>query len=236
MPDLAIKSSRRPLRWSKAARDRVRANVHVRGHELRTLISSLVEETGNPRWACWRFARSMGIRAQRVQKPWTFAEQQRLIKLLDLHPVSEIATLMRRSRSSIWHMLYRLGTNANMGKDSFTKYSLASLLHVRPETVEDWIKKGWLKSRLLESGRTVIEAADFCEFCKVHTRDVVGNRLHKERLEFVYHFAFPPSHAELLAVRQSKKERAAYDAQTNEDPEDIDENETKVELPMMQEP
>ncbi len=51
--------------------------------------------------------------------------------------------------------------------------------------------------------------------------DVVGNRLTKERLDFVYHFAFPPSHAELLPVRESKKERSAYEAQLKE--EDIEE-------------
>jgi hypothetical protein len=218
------KSLRHQLRWPKAARDRVRANLNARGGELGALITSLVEETGHPRWACRRFAKSMGIRSMRSQKAWTVAEQQRLLKLLDLHPVNEIAKLLRRSRSSVWHMLYRLGANAKMGKDSFTKYSLASLLHVHIETIEQWIRRGWLKVRQLESGRMIIEAADFCDFCKLHTRDVVGNRLRKERLEFVYHFAFPPSHSELLPVRQSKKERAAYDAQTKEELDDPEED------------
>jgi hypothetical protein len=63
----------------------------------------------------------------------------------------------------------------------------------------------------------IIAAADFCEFCREHTKDVVGNRLTKERLDFVYLFAFPPSHAELLPVRESKKEREAYEAQLRED-------------------
>lgn len=58
--------------------------------------------------------------------------------------------------------------------------------------------------------RIIIDAQDFCEFCRRHTRDVVGNRLTEERLDFVYHFAFPPSHAELLPVRESRKERQAY--------------------------
>jgi hypothetical protein len=143
-------------------------------------------------------------------------EQQRLLKLIDLHPINEIAKLMRRSESSIWHMLQRLGANAKMGKDSFTKYTLAVALHVRPEQIESWIARGWLKAREVEMGhgkRVVIEAEDFCEFCRQHTKDVVGNRLSKERLDFVYHFAFPPSHAELLPVRDSKKERHAYEEQ-----------------------
>jgi len=63
---------------------------------------------------------------------------------------------------------------------------------------------------------TFAEAEDFCEFCRKHTRDVVGNRLTEERLDFVYHFVFPPSHAELLPVRESKKERNAYGAQMEE--------------------
>lgn len=203
-------------RWSQAARDLVRANVNATGAELTALVTKLIEESGNPRRTCWRFVRRMGIRAKRPQRPWTTTERQRLIKLLDLHPVPEIARLMRRSQSSIWHMLYRLGANAKMGKDSFTKYTLAVLLHVRPETVETWISRGWLKAREVDAGgskRVIIGAADFCEFCRLHTKDVVGNRLSRERLDFVYHFAFPPSHAELLPVRESKKERAAYDAQ-----------------------
>jgi hypothetical protein len=162
----------------------------------------------------------MGIRWHRSYRHWTEQEQQRLLKLIDLYPVNEISKLMRRSESSIWHMLQRLGANAKMGKDSFTKYTLALALHVRPETVERWIAQGWLKTREVESGRgnrLVIEAEDFCEFCRDHTKDVVGNRLTRERLEFVYRFAFPPSHAELLPVRESKKERLAYQSQLDED-------------------
>jgi hypothetical protein len=159
----------------------------------------------------------MGLHCKRPHRPWTAAEQQRLLKLLDLHPLKEIAKLLRRSQSSIWHMLYRLGANAKMGKDSFTKYTLAVALHVRPETIENWIGLGWLKAQEVEIGatkRNIITAGDFCEFCRQHTKDVVGNRLTKERLEFVYQFAFPPSHAELLPVRDSMKERKAYAEQT----------------------
>jgi hypothetical protein len=214
---------RREFRWSKAARELVRANVNATGTEVRDLVSRLAGETGNPRWACRRFVRSMGIRWQRSYRHWTEQEQERLLKLIDLHPVNEISKLMRRSESSIWHMLQRLGANAKMGKDSFTKYTLAVALHVRPETVERWIANGWLKTREVESGRgkrVVIDAEDFCQFCRDHTKDVIGNRLTRERLEFVYRFAFPPSHAELLPVRESKKERTAYEALFSEDAEE----------------
>jgi hypothetical protein len=208
--------SRREFRWSKTARDLVRANINASGKELSALLTKLVEESGNPRWACRRFVRRMGVKSRRTYRTWTVPEQQRLLKLIDLHPINEVAKLMRRSESSIWHMLYRLGANAKMGKDSFTKYTLAVALHVRPETVETWINRGWLNATGLKAGRgmrVVIQAEDFCEFCRVHTKDVIGNRLTTERLDFVYHFAFPPSHAELLPVRDSKKERDAYEKQ-----------------------
>ena len=208
------------FQWSQTARKTVRANLNSEGDQLQDLIGELAEESGNSKRACWRFAKRMGTRSRRAQRRWTVAEQQRLIKLLDLHSIPEIAKAMRRSQSSIWHMLYRLGFNAKMGKDSFTKYSLACLLHVRPDTIETWINRGWLKTREVEmtqGKRIVIEAEDFCEFCRQHTKDVVGNRLNKERIDFVYRFAFPPSHAELLAVREAKKERGAYEEHINTD-------------------
>jgi hypothetical protein len=214
--DLEGGNSRRQFRWSKVARDLVRANMNASGAELSALVTQLIEESGNPRWACRRFVGRMGVRSKRSQRTWTTQEQQRLLKLIDLHPVKEISRLMRRSQSSIWHMLQRLGANAKMGKDSFTKYTLAVALHVRREKIEDWIARGWLKARELETGRSkrvVIDAEAFCEFCRKHTRDVVGNRLTEERLDFVYQFVFPPSHATLLPVRESLKESNAYQEQ-----------------------
>lgn len=219
MGETQTSKMRQPYRWSQEARELVWTNRNARGMEFSRLLSRLIEVSGNPRSACRRLAHKFGVTARRSQRTWTTSEQQRLLKLIDLHPIPEIAKLMRRTQSSIWHMLYRLGANAKMGKDSFTKYTLAVALHVRPDTVEGWINRGWLKGREVETGRgkrVFIEAADFCEFCKLHTKQVVGNRLTKERLDFVYHFAFPPSHAELLPVRESKKERAAFDDQLND--------------------
>jgi hypothetical protein len=74
--------------------------------------------------------------------------------------------------------------------------------------------------------RRVIDADDFCDFCKQHRRHIVGNRLNADRLNFVQAFVFPPSHVELLPVREAKKEQAAYDEQMRKeagwenDPED----------------
>jgi hypothetical protein len=118
-------------------------------------------------------------------------------------------------------MLYRLGASARMGQDWFTKYTLAEALHIRTEEVQRWISLGWLRSRSVQSGklqREIIEADDFSEFCKAHSREVVGRRLNIDRLNFVKDFVFPSSHAELLPVRESKKERTAFEEQMGPSP------------------
>src|ERR1700686_1429542 len=97
---------RREFRWSKAARELVRTNKETSRAELSALVTSLVKESGNPRWACWRFARRMGISSKRRVRKWSESEEQRLLKLIDLHPVNEVVCLMGRSHSSVWHRLY----------------------------------------------------------------------------------------------------------------------------------
>ena len=213
----------------------------MRGPAARDLITKLVQLSGNPRDACIRFARQLGFKAKRTYGRWSENEQQRLLRLIELYPVCETARRMRRSEFSIYAMLGRMGASTAMGKDSFTKYSLAALLRVRADEIQRWIDKGWLSARVEGTEklpRIVITGDDFCDFCKRHAKLVVGNRLSLERLEFVRTFVFAPSHAELLPVREAKKERAAYESQTRhqlEDKEDTglgqlddDENERAV--------
>lgn len=197
-------------RWSKAAHDLVRANSNASGREVSVLITRLVRETGNPRWACRRFLRSLGLRCRQPHRAWTVADRHCLLKLLDQHPVNEIAKLLRRSQSSIRHMLQRLGAKGRMGTNSFTRYTLATALHVRPAKIDGWIARGWLKMREVETAtgmRTIIDAANLREFCREHTKDVVGNSLLKERLDFVYNFAFAAPHR--TAARRQQHEKKA---------------------------
>jgi hypothetical protein len=216
---------RRTFRWPKEARELVRIQLSAQQSKRRQegtsqdvgpLITRLANISGNPRDACWRFARQAGVAGKRSYCAWPERAQQKLLDLIALQPLGEVAHTMRRSPGSIRSMLYRLGASAKMGQDWFTKSTLAEALHIRVEEVQRWISVGWLKSRMVQTGklqREIIEADDFAEFCKMHSREVVGRRLNIERLNFVKDFVFPPSHAELLPVRESKKERAAYEEQ-----------------------
>lgn len=212
------KKTRRTFRWSKEARDLVRSNLSAHGKQLRGLIANLVQLSGNPRDACLRFAHQLGLETKRACREWREQERQQLLRLIKLHPVREVAKVMRRSEFSIYRMLRRMGASQTMRKDGFTKYSLAALLHIRVDEIQRWIDKGWLNARVEGTQRlprTVIAADDFTSFCKKYRKAVVGNRLSPDRLEFIRTFVFPPSHTELLPVRDAKKERAAYEAQVN---------------------
>jgi hypothetical protein len=169
----------------------------------------------------------LGLRSKQAYRPWTRGEQQKLLDLIASHPFHEVILMLRRSPGSVRSTLQRLGATARMGQDWFTKYTLAKALHIRADDVQKWIDRGWLKCRTVQTGRLtreIIEAEDFCEFCKQHRSEIVGRRLNSDRLSFVQTFVFPPSHMELLPVRESKKERVAYEEQMKKEAEHTERN------------
>ena len=223
--------NRRTFRWPGTARDLVRAHLRSRKSihsapeaqtALKTLITQLAAVSGNPRGACWRFVRRLGLKSKRSYRPWTKPEKQKLLDLIASHSLEEVTLQLRRSPTSVRSMLHRLGANARMGQDWFTKHALAEALHVRTDDVQKWIDRGWLRCRVVESDglkRQLIDADEFCAFCKQHHKEVVGNRLNVDRLNFLQTFVFPPSHAELLPVRSAKKEHQAYEEQVKKEGE-----------------
>jgi len=211
--------TRRTFSWSKEARELVRTYLSA-GGERRKLIASLAQITGHPRNACLRFARQLGVTTKRPYRKWTAKETETMLEHCESHPLRVVALKLQRSETAIRGMLDRLGTGAQMGKESFTKYALASWLHVRPQLVQRWVDKGQLKAHMEGTERlprVVIAAADFVEFCKKHREAILRGRVREDRLDFVIKFAFPRSHVDLLPVRQAKKERAAYAAQMQDE-------------------
>jgi hypothetical protein len=225
MDDLSRKIKRRTFRWPGAAREIVAAYLNFSEATgtgpatpiaLKALVTRVAAASGNPRAACWRFIRQSGVKAKRSYRPWTKAEQQKLLNLISSHSLEEVTLALRRSPTSVRSMLHRLGANARMGQDWFTKHALAEALHIRADAIQKWIDQGRLKCRTVSSDgltRQLIDADDFCDFCKQCRGQIVGNRLNLDRLNFVQTFVFPPSHAELLPVRSAKKEQALYDEQ-----------------------
>jgi hypothetical protein len=208
---------RRVFRWPKDARELVREyqqrpTTTSQNDEavLRTLVTKLIDVSGNPRDACLRFLRHCGIRRERRYQEWTKAEQQRLLDLVSSVPIKEAATNLRRTPASVRSMLHRLDPGDRKGREWFTKSSLAAVLHIRPDEVQRWIDRGWLKCRALETQglkRKIIEPDDFCDFFKQYGRQVAGRRLTYEALQFVRNYVFPPSHAGLFSLRETYTKR-----------------------------
>lgn len=231
MDEVNRDAKRRTFRWPGAAREIVKAYLdtaesrdsqQVSRVVLKALVTRIAAVSGNPRGACWRFARRSGVRLKRSYRPWTKPEQQKLLALISSHSFEEVTILMRRSPTSVRSMLHRLGASARMGQDWFTKRALADALHIRAEEVQKWIDRGWLKCRTVGTEglkRRLIDADDFCEFCKQHRGKILGNRLNVDRLDFVQTFVFPPSHAELLPVRSARKEQESYEKQMKKEAE-----------------
>jgi hypothetical protein len=212
---------RRVFRWSKEATElareyKERTNRSQELNEIgrRKLVTTLAEISGNPRDACLRFLRELGVNQKRVYREWTKPEQQRLLDLISSLPVEEVAKILRRPAGSVRSMLHRLGMGGKTGREWFTKFSLSRALHTRPDEIQKWIDRGWLKSRSVATAGTkanVIDPDDFCQFVKQHGHAVVNRRLTHETLWFVQNYVFPPSHADLLEVRGAYNKRSRRD-------------------------
>lgn len=226
MDEIGNGKKRRTFYWPESAQDLISSfsssNVAHRGeHAIAALATRLAALTGNPRDACFRFLHQHGIAQKRESRPWTKAEQQQLLDLLENCTVEEIARTLRRSPSSISSMLHRLGESSRRGRDWFTPYTLAEALHVRADEVQSWINKGWLQCRVVETAgltKRIIDPDDFSAFVKQYGPTVVGRRLKREGLAFVQNFVFPPKHAHLLPLRKHGDSPAP--GSEDEEPED----------------
>lgn len=101
------------FRWSSEATELVakyqkRAPAQVSSAERAELVAKLAQISGNPRDACLRFLRRLGVVEKRSYREWTKPEQQRLVELIGSVPVEEAARILRRPPASVRSMLHRL--------------------------------------------------------------------------------------------------------------------------------
>jgi len=195
-----------------------RAPARISSAERAQLVAKLAQMSGNPRDACLRFLRRLGVVEKRSYREWTKPEQQRLVELIDSVPVEEAARILRRPPASVRSMLHRLGLGVRQSREWFSLSLLAQALHISRDEVERWITRGWLQSRAVQTSGLkvrIIDPDDFCDFVKQHGRDVVGRRLTYEGLSFVRNYVLPPKHAEMFSVRGPYKKRTRAASETN---------------------
>ena len=204
-------AKRRAFHWSDEARQliadhrrRIEKLGSHRPRDREQILLKLAEISGNPRDACLRFLRRLGVAEQRSYREWTTREQQRLIELIDDVPVEEAARVLRRPPASVRSMLHRLGLGVRRSREWFTVSLLAQALHIGRDEVRKWVDRGWLRFRVIQAQSVkvhIIDADDFCSFVKNYGREVIGNRLSYQGLAFVRDYVFPRAHADLFSVR-----------------------------------
>jgi hypothetical protein len=205
-----VTRQRRSFSWPKKAENLLKANRNAGGRARYKLISSLARMTGYPRNACLRFARRCGFIAKRPYRNWSPRETDLLLQLSESHKLPAMARKLKRSCTAVRGMLERLGIK--IGKDGWTKYVLASFLHVRPQTVQEWVDRGWLKAHKEGTAtlpRLVIRRDDFLKFFRRHPDALLQGDVREDRLEFIFEHVVPRSHVDHLPVRPARKDRAA---------------------------
>jgi hypothetical protein len=217
---------RRLVHWSMEARELVAAHVVRKGNGsddptvehavTKAFVSKLAERTGNPRDACFRFVRRFGIAARPTYQEWTEADEGQLLNLIVLHPPSEVAKIMNRSTRAVRSMLHKLGASAQTSRNWFTKFSLATALHTRADEVQRWIDQGWLKARVVDTGKlnkVIIDPDDFAHFCRQYRDAAMGRRFNAERLDFLQNFVFWQGRDESRAGNNTHENGAALNTQ-----------------------
>lgn len=113
-------------------------------------------------------------------------------------------------------------------------YALAAALNTRTQTIRNWIAAGLVHHTegTEKVPRIIINPDDFARFYKANPKRVVGNRIRRDRVEFVMKYIFPPSHMELLPVREAKKERMAYQTQLFEEEVEDDADDQTPDVPV----
>jgi hypothetical protein len=214
------KKRRKPriFKWSRTARQAVLMNLSASGPGLRRLITEISEQTGNPRDACLRFARQLGIQARQPYRHWSKEDQEQLENDLEVHKVRKVALRLRRTPTQVYAMMHRLGISGKKLTDKLSLYAIARGIRKHPQVVRRWIACGALKAENEGTDfvpRWMISQEDLQRFEKKHHKLIAASHVDRARLKFMCEYIFPSR--DDLGTRESKKERAAFDEQMDEE-------------------
>lgn len=208
----------RTFKWSRTARQTILANLNASGAELRRLITEISQQTGNPRDACLRFARQLGLKAKQHYRRWSKQDIQKMENDLEVHKVRRVAVGLGRTRNQVYGMMHRLGIS---GKEKFTDrislYAVARGIRKHPRVVRQWVQMKALHAQNEGTEavpRWMISQEDLQRFEKKHHKLIKASHVDRQRLKFMCEYVFPSR--DDMGTRESKKERAAYEEQMGE--------------------
>ena len=195
----------RIFKWSRTARQAILANLNASGRELRKLITEISQQTGNPRDACLRFARQLGLKAKQRYRKWTADEHKKLENELEVHKVRKVAIRLGRTPTQVYGMMHRLGISGKKLTDKLSLYAVARAISKHPQVVRQWIRCGALEAENEGTERVprwMISQANLQRFEKKHRKLIAASHVDRVRLRFICGYVFPVS--DDLRTRESE--------------------------------
>jgi hypothetical protein len=126
--------------------------------------------------ACDRLQRpeSTASLVRRPSRPWTAADDDRLLNSAGYEPVRKIAQRLDRSVAAVRFRLGALGMSAKVS-DGWSQRSLRKLLRVSPTKLRSFIGKGLLRARDVRVSASSLKA--FCDTNRASLESVVTERI-----------------------------------------------------------
>jgi hypothetical protein len=179
------------------------------------LCEQLMALTGHDKDACWRFLKKHGVSRPGAGKRKEFGEERAnsIIEYVSEHGVQAATKRFHCEPKTIYNLYQRYGYSIRQTGETFSLRQICSFLCVRRSQVLRWIEEGLLSVRKDKcDSRTyyAIHPDELRKFCTKNRELLVTRRLSPTRIEFLREYVFAPKHADLLRVRESKKEEEAY--------------------------
>lgn len=178
------------------------------------LIEQLHAMTGYPRDACWRFAGKFGIQRPTHYHQWSQRDQQKVLEMSEMRPVSEIARHFGVTTKAIYHIIAQNHRQVSRRSEWFGVHAVASYLTVKPARVHTWIDSGKLKCVIEEHKSlkyTMISGAELVRFCKAHRGELLRQRIPEKRILFLTDYVVAGDVSDDYGARSSKLEREAFE-------------------------
>lgn len=203
------------------------------GSKLEQLVVRLQRHTGRPKEACWRLIIQHGIKGRKDHRRWTESELETVREELVKGSIEEVAKKIDRTPKAIRNMLRRNRLSLREIRcDLFSVESLASALRVRKAEIVFWIEQKWLQASVADQGKRrfyIITPEALKDLYRHHHGDLLKRGIRNQSLFEAYvEYCFAPKHTvgeQLLDVRRDKRERNAFAAVGESEPDRDEEEE-----------
>jgi DNA-directed RNA polymerase specialized sigma subunit len=117
--------------------------IIISGYRNNRSLNSIARELRVPAQKVSQWAVQLGV-SRHSSKRWSEKDIAYLKRNFYKKDIGELAVRLKRPANSVSTKAYQLGLSEN---NAYNKYQIAEGLGVHPNTVSEWIAKGWLKGK-----------------------------------------------------------------------------------------